>query len=63
VIYSEQLLFGYSNPYISATHLPADKQYFFRDFGVLMANKARAIEGLRRGTEALADHIAGRLKS
>lgn len=63
VLYAEQVLFGYHNPFISATHLPSGKQYYFKDFSLLMANQARAIEGLRRGTEAVADHIAKRLTS
>jgi len=62
VLYSEQILFGYHNPYLSATQLPSEKQYYFKDFSVLMANKARAFEGLRRGTDAVAGHIAKRLK-
>lgn len=60
-LYSEQFLFGYHNPYMQATHLPSDKQYYFRDFQSLMNNKARAIEGLQRGTEAIAAQIAQRL--
>jgi hypothetical protein len=62
VLYSEQILFGYHNPYISATQLPSDKQYYYKDFNALMASKPKALEGLKRGVEAVADHIAARLK-
>jgi len=62
VLYSEQILFGYHNPYLSATQLPGSKQYYYKDFNVLMANKPQALEGLKRGMEAIAGHIASRLK-
>ncbi len=63
VLYSEQILFGYQNPYMSATQLPSDKQYYFKDFNALMASKPRAFEGLKRGTEMVAEHVAKRLRS
>jgi len=62
VLYSEQILFGYHNPYLSATQLPSSKQNYYKDFNVLMANKPQALEGLKRGMEAIAGHIASRLK-
>jgi hypothetical protein len=61
VLYSEQVMFGYSNPYMSATQLPSDQKYYFKDFSALMADKSRAFEGWRQGTRAIADHIAQRL--
>jgi hypothetical protein len=61
VLYSEQVMFGYHNPYMSATQLPSDKKYYFKDFTALMADKPRAFEGWRQGTRAIADHIAQRL--
>jgi len=61
VLYSEQVMFGYHNPLISATQLPSDKKYYFKDFTALMADKPRAFEGWRQGTQAISDHIAQRL--
>jgi len=61
VLYSEQVMFGYQNPYMSATQLPSDRKYYFKDFSALMADKPRAFEGWRQGTRAIADHIAQRL--
>jgi hypothetical protein len=61
VLYSEQILFGYSNPYMSATQLPSDRQYYFKDFNALMADRAKSLEGLRRGTQSIAEHVAKRL--
>src|SRR5262245_33615952 len=61
VLYSEQLMFGYHNPLMSATQLPSDKKYYFKDFTALMADKPRAFEGWRQGTQAISDHIAQRL--
>src|SRR5262245_28630024 len=61
VLYSEQVMFGYHNPLMSATQLPSDKKYYFKDFTALMADKPRALEGWRQGTRAISDHIAQRL--
>jgi hypothetical protein len=61
VLYSERIMFGYQNPYMSATQLPSDRKYYFKDFGALMADKPRALEGWRQGTRAIADHVAQRL--
>jgi len=61
VLYSEQVMFGYQNPYMSGTQLPSDRKYYFKDFSALMADKSRAFEGWRQGTRAIADHIAQRL--
>lgn len=61
VLYSEQVMFGYHNPYMSATQLPSDNKYYFKDFTALMADKPRAFEGWRQGAGAISDHIAQRL--
>jgi curli biogenesis system outer membrane secretion channel CsgG len=61
VLYSEQIMFGYHNPFMSATQLPSDKKYYFKDFNALMADKPRALEGMREGTKVIADHVAQRL--
>src|SRR5262245_40342160 len=61
VLYSEQVIFGYHNPLMSATQLPSDKKYYFKDFTALMADKPRAFEGWRQGKQAISDHIAQRL--
>jgi hypothetical protein len=63
VLYSEQVLFGYHNPFMSATELPADKQYYFKDFDALMADKNQALQGLTEGVNFIARHVAGRLKN
>lgn len=47
---------------MSATQLPSDKKYYFKDFNTLMANRPQALDGLRHGMQAIARHIAGRLK-
>ncbi|MCR4300096.1 MAG: hypothetical protein NUV51_00630 [Sulfuricaulis sp.] len=62
VIYSEQVLFGYHNPFMSATELPADKQYYFQDFDALMTEKEKAMHGLKEGANSVARHVASRLK-
>jgi len=61
VLYSERIMFGYQNPYMSATQLPSDRKYYFKDFSALMADKPRALEGWRQGTRAIADHVAQRI--
>lgn len=63
VLYSEQILFGYHNPYLSATQLPSSKRYYYKTFNAVMANKSQAMQGLKSGMEAIADHIVARLKS
>jgi hypothetical protein len=63
VLYSDQIMFGYHNPYMSAIQLPSERQYYFKDFGTLMADQPRALRGLRSGTQAIAEHIAKRLTS
>ena len=63
VIYSEQVLFGYHNPFMSATELPADKQFYFKDFDALMGDKNQALQGLTEGVNSVARHVAGRLKN
>lgn len=62
VLYSEQVLFGYHNPFMSATELSSDKQYYFKDFDALMADKNKALQGIKEGADALAKHVAGRLR-
>src|SRR5262249_42256036 len=61
VLYSEQIMFGYHNPFMSATQLPSDKKYYFKDFDALMADKPRAVEGMREGPKVSAAHVAHRL--
>src|SRR5262245_25348519 len=39
VLYSEQVMFGYHNPLMSATQLPSDKKDCFKDFRALVASK------------------------
>lgn len=63
VLYSEQILFGYHNPYMSATQLPSSKRYYYKTFNAVMANKPQAMQGLKSGMEAIADRIVAQLKS
>src|SRR5262249_60893868 len=58
VLYSEQVMFGYQNPLMSATQLPSDRKYYFKDFSALMADKPRAFDGWRQRTRPLPDHLA-----
>lgn len=62
VLYSEQVLFGYHNPFMSATELPADKQFYFKGFNALISDKKKAVDGLKAGADSVAKHVAGRLK-
>ena len=62
VFYSEHVTFGYHNPTQSATELPAERRYFYKDFEAVMANKATALNGLRQGVEAVAGHIVSQLR-
>jgi hypothetical protein len=62
VLYAKSFMYGYHNPFMSATDLDAPESYFFKDFDTLMANKDKSIEGLKLGLTTVADQIATDLK-
>ncbi len=62
VIYSDVLMYGYHNPFMTATDLEAPKSFFYENFEALIANKEAAIQGLQSGMYAEADYIADALK-
>jgi hypothetical protein len=61
-LYSEQLMYGYKNPFMSATDLSAGKEHYYKSFEELMANKAKALTGIAASAEVIARHVAGRIR-
>lgn len=62
VLYSGVVMYGYHNPFMTATDLDAPKRYYFSDFDTLVANRDQAVEGIKAGFIAAADQIAEALK-
>jgi len=60
-LFSETILFGYSNPLMSSTQIPAPSSYRSSNFEGVLNNPARSIQGLDYGIAAVASHIAQRL--
>lgn len=60
-LFSETILFGYRNPLISGTQIPAPSSYRSENFDEILNNRNRTIQGLDYGIAAVASHIAQRL--
>jgi len=60
-LFSETILFGYRNPLISDTHIPAPSSYMSSDAEGVLNNRDRSIQGLDYGIASVASHIAQRL--
>lgn len=60
-IFSETILFGYRNPLISGTQIPAPSSYRSENFDAILNNRDRTIQGLDYGIASVAAHIAKRL--
>ena len=62
VLYSEGFIYGYHNPFMSATQIPAPKVFYFPNSDDLYTDKQRAVAGLRAGISAIAAALANQLK-
>lgn len=62
VLYSEQIMFGYHNPFMSATDIDAPEQYFFDNFSVFISKPDQVVAGLKSGISIVADHIGQQLR-
>ena len=62
VIYSEKFMYGYHNPYLSATDIDAPKKYRFKNKEELFSDTDRLAEGIVNSIDSIAIQIADRLK-
>lgn len=63
LLYSETIMYGYHNIFMSATDLDAPKKYMFdEDEDVFKAGDKVVIAGLKNAVQAIAQQIANRLK-
>lgn len=62
MLYSNVVMYGYHNPFMSAVDLDAPQRFYFDDFDTLVAHSDDAVEGIRAGVIAAAEHIAQALK-
>ena len=62
VIYSEKYMYGYHNPYISATDIDSPKAYHFRNKEALLSDSDKLAQGIVGSIEEVAAEIASRLK-
>jgi hypothetical protein len=61
VLYGDEMIFGYTNPFMSAAKLPAPDKYFYGEIEEVLADPHRTVEGLRAGIRDIAEHMALRL--
>lgn len=61
VLYGDELQFGYHNPLMSGSKLPAPDKFFYGSIEDVLADPKRTVEGLRAGIGQIADHIARQL--
>ncbi len=62
ILYQEVIYYGYKLRVKEAACLPADQQYYFKNFETITANPDLALEGLRKGVPLVSDHIAQSLR-
>lgn len=63
VIYREKLMYGYHNPFMSATKLDAPSQFHFQNQDALLAAGDRILaDGLKDAARAIAAHVGNQLK-
>lgn len=62
-LYSETIMYGYHNPFMSATDIDSPKDYYFDNRDRLLENPEKAKEGLMKGVDAVTGHVAQRLGS
>lgn len=62
VLYGDEMLYGYTNPFVSAAKLPAPDKYFYPEVEGVLADPQRTVEGMRAGVRDIAEHMARRLK-
>ena len=61
-LYSEEMMFGWTNMFMKATELKAADKYFYGDADSVIANKRNTVDGLRAGVNTIADHLVAELK-
>jgi len=63
IIYREKILYGYHNPFISATELDAPSQFHFKNKEALLAAGDQVlVNGLKDASQSVASHIGNQLK-
>ena len=58
ILYEDHISYGYELRAGDWVSIAAEQQYFFKDFGALMANPDKSIEGLRNGIPVVTKRIA-----
>jgi hypothetical protein len=58
ILYQDIIAYGYEFRAAQAVSIPADQQYFFKDFDVLTSDPDLAMEGLKRGIPLVTSRIA-----
>ncbi|MCW8958986.1 MAG: hypothetical protein OQL07_06840 [Gammaproteobacteria bacterium] len=61
-IYSEKLMYGYHNPFMSGTDIDAPKEYFFKNKEALFADASKLVEGMKGSVDAVVGHVVLKLK-
>ncbi len=62
VLYEDEILYGYTNPFMTAAKLSAPDKYFYDSDEAVLADGRKTVEGLRVGIAQVADHIAVQLR-
>ena len=55
------MLYGYTNPFISATKVAAAQKYFYESGEAVLADPKNTVEGLRVGINLFADRMVDQL--
>ena len=58
VLYGDEMIFGYTNPFMNAAKLPAPDKYFYANLEDVLADPQRTVEGMRAGIRDIAEHMA-----
>lgn len=61
-LYTEDVMFGYTNSLIRATKLKSPDRFFYEDTDHVLADGKNVVQGFRAGIDAIADHVAAQLK-
>lgn len=61
-VYTEKFMYGYHNPFMSATNLDAPEAYHFKNKDELFASSERIVNGIKDSVEAVTDQIQQNLK-
>ncbi|MCW8955521.1 MAG: hypothetical protein OQL09_01460 [Gammaproteobacteria bacterium] len=62
VLYAENIMYGYHNPFLSATDIDAPQEHFFDNFSSFISKGDQVIGGLKTGIAVVSNHIGQQLQ-